>query len=296
LLWRQAEQRVREIAPADILLGTVGLIVGLLVGLLASQPLRLLNPPWLSVAVTGLLMLTCAYMAVNVALWKRRDFASMFPRLAPAELVTADERTVILDTSAVIDGRFVDLHRLGFLPGALRVPRFVLGELQTLADSADDTRRARGRRGLDLLAALPDADRVQVFESDYNDTSAVDEKLLRLATDVKSALVTVDYNLAKVARVRGIEVLNLNDAAASLRPNYLPGEVVRLKIVKPGKELGQGVGYLDDGTMVVVQGGRDQVGKEACVEVTSVLQSSAGRMVFARVAPSDVAERESESA
>jgi uncharacterized protein YacL len=283
VLWREAEHRVREIAPADLVLGTVGLVVGLLVAVLASQPLRLLTPEWLSVTATGLLMFVCAYAFVNIALWKRRDFAAMFPRLAPVELVTADERTVVLDTSAIIDGRFVELHRLGFLPGTLRVPRFVLGELQTLADSADDTRRARGRRGLDLLASLPENERVQVFETDYNDTPAVDDKLLRLSTDAKSALVTVDYNLAKVARVRGIEVLNLNDAASSLRPNYLPGELIRLKIAKPGKEAEQGVGYLDDGTMVVVQGGRGHVNQEVDVEVTSVLQTSAGRMIFARV-------------
>jgi uncharacterized protein YacL len=290
LLWRKAEQQVREIAPADLLLGTAGLIVGLLVALLASQPLRLLNPEWLPISVTGLLMFVCAYVCVNIALWKRRDFAAMFPRLAPAELITADERTIVLDTSAIIDGRFVDLHRLGFLPGTLRVPRFVLGELQTLADSADDTRRARGRRGLDLLASLPEDERVQVFEADYIDTAAVDEKLLRLSADASSALVTVDYNLAKVAGVRGIEVLNLNDAASALRPNHLPGEVIRLRIAKPGKEAEQGVGYLDDGTMVVVQGGRDCVGREAGVEVTSVLQTSAGRMIFARVTAEGASE------
>ncbi|HEY5541253.1 MAG TPA: TRAM domain-containing protein [Coriobacteriia bacterium] len=283
LQWRRVEQLVREIAPADLLLGTAGLVVGLLLALLASQPLRLLSPEWLSVTVTGVLMFVCAYACVSVALWKRRELAMMFPRLAPTELATASERTVVLDTSAIIDGRFVELHRLGFMPGSLRVPRFVLGELQTLADSSDETRRARGRRGLDLLASLPDNERVEVFEADYNDTAAVDEKLLRLSGDAKSALVTVDYNLAKVARVRGIQVLNLNDAATALRPNYLPGEVIRIKVAKPGKEAEQGVGYLDDGTMVVVQGGRDHVGSETGVEVTSVLQTSAGRMIFARL-------------
>ena len=207
----------------------------------------------------------------------------MFPRLAPPELVTAKERVVLLDTSAVIDARFVELRRLGLLPGSVRVPRFVLAELQTLADSADDTRRARGRRGLDLLASLPAEDAISVFESDYPDTPQVDEKLMRLATDVRSSLVTVDYNLAKVARVRGIDVLNLNDAAASLRPTFLPGENIRLRIAKPGKEAEQGVGYLDDGTMVVVQGGRSSVGSDSDVEVTSVLQTSAGRMIFARL-------------
>ena len=281
--WRRAEQLVHETAPADLLLGTTGLIIGLLVALLASQPLRLLSPEWLSVGATALLMFVSSYLCMSVALWKRRDFAAMFPRLAPVDLVTTEERSVVLDTSAIIDGRFVELHRLGFMPGSLRVPRFVLGELQTLADSADETRRARGRRGLDLLSSLPEADRIDVFETDYADTAAVDEKLMRLSADARCTLVTVDYNLTKVARVRGIEVLNLNDAAAALRPNYLPGEGIRLKIAKAGKEADQGVGYLDDGTMVVVQGGRECVGSDATVEVTSVLQTSAGRMIFARI-------------
>jgi uncharacterized protein YacL len=280
--WRRVEQAVHATAPADLLLGTVGLIVGLLVALLASQPLRLLKPEWLSISATGLLMVFGSYVGINVSLWKRRDFAALFPRLAPAELVPAEERSILLDTSAVIDGRFVEMRRLGFLPGDVRVPRFVLAELQTLADSADDTRRARGRRGLDLLAALPEADRIEVFETDYADTASVDEKLMRLSTDAKAALITADYNLAKVAGVRGIQVLNLNDAAAALRPNFLPGEAIRLKVTKPGKESHQGVGYLEDGTMVVVQEGRGLVGTEAPVEVTSVLQTSAGRMIFAR--------------
>jgi uncharacterized protein YacL len=290
--WQHAEQIVHETAPADLVLGTVGLVIGLLIALLASQPLRLVSPVWLSIAATALLMFVSAYLSMRVALLKRRDFAAVFPQLAAPELVGAQDRPLVLDTSTVIDGRFVEMYQLGFLPGDLRVPRFVLGELQTLADSADETRRARGRRGLDLLSALPEGVGVTVFETDYNDIAAVDEKLLRLATDSKSALVTVDYNLAQVARVHSIEVLNLNDAAGALRPNFLPGEVVRIKIVKPGKEAEQGVGYLDDGTMVVVQGGRAHVGAEKDVEVTSVLQTSAGRMVFARVN----VERQAESA
>jgi uncharacterized protein YacL len=166
----------------------------------------------------------------------------------------------------------------------------VLSELQTLADSADDNRRARGRRGLDLLSSLPPETSVNVFETDYPEMAQVDDKLMRLAVDAKSSIVTVDYNLAKVARVRGIEVLNLNDAASALRPTYLPGETIRLRIAKPGKEAEQGVGYLDDGTMVVVQGGRAHVGKDHDVEVTSVLQTSAGRMIFARVVERGSAE------
>jgi len=282
LVWRRAEARISDTSPADLLLSTAGLVVGLFIALLASWPLRLVRPAWLATTATVLLMLVVANLFMRAAMTKRRDFSAMFPRLAPPELVTADERTVLLDTSAVIDSRFVELRRLGFLPGTVRVPRFVLAELQTLADSADDTRRARGRRGLDLLASLPPEDAVPVFEADYADTPHVDEKLMRLAVDAKGVLVTVDYNLSKVARVRGIDVVNLNEAAAALRPNYIPGELIRIKVVKPGKEADQGVGYLDDGTMVVVQSGKELVGTEADVEVTSVLQTSAGRMIFAR--------------
>jgi uncharacterized protein YacL len=282
-LWLKSLRRLREVASADLLLGTVGLVVGLSIGLLASTPLRLVRPEWLSITVTVLLMVTLAYVCAGIALSRRKDFAAIFPALAPQKPTSARERSVLLDTSAVIDGRFVDLHRLGFMPGKLRVPRFVLSELQTLADSSDDNRRARGRRGLDLLSALPDGTAVDVFETDYPDTPQVDDKLMRLAVDAASSIVTVDYNLAKVARVRGIEVLNLNDAASALRPTYLPGEMIRLRIAKPGKESEQGVGYLDDGTMVVVQGGRDRVGQDTDIEVTSVLQTSAGRMIFARV-------------
>jgi len=281
-LWRRIEARIVDTSPADLLLATAGLVVGLLIALLASWPLRLIRPTWLATTVTVLLMLVVANLFMRAAMTKRRDFSAMFPSLAPPELITADERIVLLDTSVIIDARFVELRRLGFLPGSLRVPRFVLGELQTLADSADDTRRARGRRGLDLLASLPAADAVPVFETDYPETPQVDEKLMRLAVDVRGSMITVDYNLTKVARVRGIDVVNLNEAAAALRPNYIPGEMVRIKVTKQGKEADQGVGYLDDGTMVVIQSGRALVGTEADVEVTSVLQTSAGRMIFAR--------------
>jgi len=288
--WLRVQRRYREVASVDLLLGTVGLVVGLGIALLASAPLRLVKPEWLSITITVLLMVVLAYISAGIALSRRRDFAAIFPRTAPPQPATAGSRAVLLDTSAVIDGRFVDLRRLGFMAGTLRVPRFVLSELQTLADSSDDNRRARGRRGLDLLASLPAEVPVEVFETDYPETPQVDDKLMRLAVDAKASILTVDYNLAKVARVRGIEVLNLNDAASALRPTYLPGETIHLRIAKPGKETEQGVGYLDDGTMVVVQGGRAHVGKDSDVEVTSVLQTSAGRMIFARVAERSIAE------
>ncbi|HSK48332.1 MAG TPA: hypothetical protein VLA05_10065 [Coriobacteriia bacterium] len=280
--WRRTEVRLSELAGVDLVLGTVGLVVGLLVAFLASQPLRLLEPTSLAAIVTVVMYIVAGYIGTTIALTRRREFVAAFPRFAPTEHVAMEDRLVALDTSAVIDGRFVELRRLGFLPGVPRVPRFVLAELQTLSDSADDTRRARGRRGLDLLATLPDDESVGVVEVDYPELAGVDEKLMRLAVDAHATIVTVDYNLTKVANVRGIDVLNLNEAAAALRPTFLPGDSLPLRVLKAGKEAGQGVGYLEDGTMVVVADGRALVGTEAEVEVTSVLQTSAGRMIFAR--------------
>jgi len=282
--WQRVQSRLSELAGADIVLGTVGLVVGLLVAFLATQPLRLLEPAPLALAISVLMSIVAGYLGVGVALTRRREFIAMFPKFAPAEMLPVNERLIVADTSAIIDARFVEVRRLGLLAGELRVPRFVLAELHTLSDSADDTKRSRGRRGLDLLATLPESDAVQVMEVDYADMAAVDEKLMRLAVDAHASLLTVDYNLTKVARVRGIEVVNLNEIAGALRPSFLPGDQFDLRVSKPGKEAAQGVGYLEDGTMVVVADGRSLVGGEATVEVTSVLQTSAGRMVFARPA------------
>jgi uncharacterized protein YacL len=282
--WQRVELRVAELSGADLILGTVGLIVGLVISFLAAQPLRLLQPESFAFAAMILLTLVTGYLGISVAMTRRREFAAIFPALAPDDLLGVDDRKVILDTSAIIDARFLDMLRLGYLPGRVKVPRFVLAELQTLADSADETRRSRGRRGLDLLATLPHEDGLEVFEIDYTDLALADEKLMRLCAEANAVLVTMDYNLTKVARVRGVETLNLNEAAAALRPNFLPGDTMRLHVSKPGKEMSQGVGYLEDGTMVVVQNGRELVGTDAEVEVTSVLQTSAGRMIFARPA------------
>jgi uncharacterized protein YacL len=282
--WLRIEARVAELAGIDVLLGTIGIVVGLLIAFFAAQPLRLLQPAGLAIGVSIALYVVGAYMGLSIAMTRRREVATMFPRLAPASDLAPDMRAAVLDTSAVIDGRFAELRRLGFLPGEPRVPRFVLAELQTLADSADDTRRARGRRGLDFLTALPATEAIGVFEVDYPELAGVDEKLMRLAVDAHATLVTVDYNLTKVARVRGITTLNLNEAATALRPNFLPGDVMRIHLNRPGKEAGQAVGYLEDGTMVVVAEARAEVGNDADVEVNSVLQTSAGRMIFARIA------------
>lgn len=281
----EAELRLQEMAPLDIVLGVGGLIVGLAVAWLASVPLRLLEPIWLSIVTTVLLFVVLGWGGMRIAFIKKVDFARALPTLTDDARACETSALKVLDTSAIIDGRFIELRALGLLEGELRVPRFVLGELHTLSDSADDTKRARGRRGLDLLARTNDrgSQRIEVFEADFPSIADVDNKLLRLAAEADAVILTVDHNLTSVARVRGVGVLNLNEVASAMRPSHLPGERIRLRIVREGKEAGQGVGYLEDGTMVVVAQGRDSVGIDADVEVTSVLQTSAGRMVFSRL-------------
>lgn len=281
----EAEARLQEMAPVDIVVGVAGLIIGLAVAWLASVPLRLLEPVWLSVITTVLLFVVLGWVGVRVAFIKKLDFARALPTLAEDVRAGDAGAPKLLDTSAIIDGRYAELRDLGLLEGELRVPRFVLGELHTLSDSSDDAKRARGRRGLDLLARASDKPgvRIEVFEADYPAIPDVDNKLLRLATETDAVVLTVDHNLTSVARVRGVGVLNLNEVASAMRPSHLPGERIRLRIAREGKEPGQGVGYLEDGTMVVVAHGRDHIGADADVEVTSVLQTSAGRMVFSRM-------------
>lgn len=277
------EDYLRNTSISDLVLGVVGLLVGLVVALILSVPVRSLQPPLLGLIGQIGLYVVCAYVGVRGALIKRRDVARLMSRVVPGSDAPANIPAKVLDTSAVIDGRFAELLRMGFVEGSVRVPGFVLAELQTLADSADDLRRARGRRGLDLLASLRTGDHaVEVFSVDYPDIPEVDAKLLQLARDASATIVTVDYNLTQVARVQGAGVLNINDLAAALKPAHLPGEAIRINIVREGKETDQGVGYLADGTMVVVHNGRALVGTDADVIVTSVLQTAGGRMVFAR--------------
>jgi uncharacterized protein YacL len=190
----------------------------------------------------------------------------------------------VLDTSCIIDGRIEALLDTGFLEGQILVPQFVLQELQQLADGAKDLKRVRGRRGLDILnriqAAYPD--RIVLNSTDYDDITTVDAKLVRFVQEINGTLLTNDYNLCKVASLQKVAVLNVNDLVQAVRPSYLPGDNIDLKILKEGKEPSQGVGYLEDGTMVVVEDGSSYIGGELRVVVTSALQTSAGRMIFAK--------------
>jgi uncharacterized protein YacL len=189
-----------------------------------------------------------------------------------------------IDTSCIIDGRIEELMATGFVEGQILVPQFVLQELQLLADSSNDMKRIRGRRGLDALKRMQDEfpDSIVIHPINYADLTTVDDKLLRFASEINGMLLTNDFNLSKVADLQKVPVLNINDVAKALRPIYLPGDSIELKIVKEGKEASQGVGYLDDGTMVVVEEGRQFVGNEARIVVTSALQTTAGRMIFAK--------------
>jgi uncharacterized protein YacL len=206
-----------------------------------------------------------------------------------AEGTLKPSATKVVDTSCVIDGRLEGLLETGFLEGQILIPQFVLAELQAVADAANDQKRTRGRRGLDILnrirAAYPD--RVVIDPADYGDISKVDAKLVKLAQELNATLLTNDYNLNKVASVQQVSVLNINDLAQAIRPAYLPGDDIELKILKEGKEPSQGVGYLNDGTMVVVEDGREYIGEDLDVVVTGALQTSAGRMIFAK--PKDAA-------
>jgi uncharacterized protein YacL len=278
------EGYVRDMWLSDLILSISGLLVGLVIALIVSVPVRALQPPMLGLMGQVGIFVVLGYLGIRVASVKRRDVKAAFSRLAPESNETRRADVFLLDTSAIIDGRFARLMESGFITGEVRVPGFVLSEMQTLADSADDSKRARGRRGLDLLATLRGGEHpVEVFAADYPELPDVDSKLVQLATDIAAAIVTVDHNLTQVARFQDIRVLNVNDLATALKPAHLPGERLRVQITKQGKEPDQGVAYLEDGTMVVVADGLPLLGESSDVFVTSVLQTAGGRMVFARV-------------
>jgi uncharacterized protein YacL len=232
-------------------------------------------------------MVLC-YACISLLLQTKDDFRFIIPYVEFAKEVKG-LKPYVLDTSVVIDGRIADLVETNVLDNQLILPRFALSELQGIADSSDKLRRARGRRGLDILNRLRTNENVdlKIYDRDLPEFAgqAVDMKLVLLAKHLEGKIVTGDYNLNKVARLHNVQVINLNDISNSLKPVFLPGESLNVRIVKQGEEIGQGVGYLDDGTMIVVEGGRDYIGKEVKIAVTSVLQTSAGRMIFGKAQP-----------
>jgi uncharacterized protein YacL len=269
-------------SAGELIVGALGLVVGLLVAVLAG--FAVLQLPTVGPYLLLPVVLLVAYVFSRIAARKHVDILRLVGIRAKG--ARAGEPTRVIDTSALIDGRIIDVVKARFLPGQLIVPDVVLEELQHVADSSDHLKRARGRRGLELVDELKASANggFQVRNVDYPELDEVDAKLVRFAQDLDASLVTTDFNLNKVATLQGVEVLNVNELANALRPAVLPGEPLSVKVIREGKEYDQGVGYLDDGTMVVVDGGRALVGAEATVEVTSVLQNPSGKMIFARPA------------
>ncbi|HEY9752654.1 MAG TPA: PIN/TRAM domain-containing protein [Coleofasciculaceae cyanobacterium] len=298
--YRRLERQVRTMPPDILLSRAVGLVIGLLVANLMLAPIFLLPIPsefsFIKPLGAVLSSILFAFTGMNLADTHGRALLRLINPNSVETMLVAEGTlkpapTKVLDTSCIIDGRIEQVLETGFLEGQLLVPQFVLAELQQVADASSDQKRVRGRRGLDILNRLRERypDRILIHPADYDDVTTVDAKLLRFVQDINGTLVTNDYNLNKVASVQAIAVLNINDLTQAVRPTYLPGDYLDIKIVKDGKEPAQGVGYLDDGTMVVVEEGRNYVGSEVQVVVTSALQTSAGRMIFARPKASVVA-------
>lgn len=291
--YRRIETKVREMPVETLLTRAVGLIIGLLVANLMLAPLFLLPIPQEFgfikplVAVLGSVML--GITGVNVADTHGRGFLrlinpSSLDTILVAEGTLKAASAKVVDTSCIIDGRIENLLETGFIEGQIIVPEFVLQELQLIADASSDRKRVRGRRGLEILNRIEQTypNRIQINSADYDDIPTVDAKLLRFTQEINGTLLTNDYNLSQVANLQKVPILNINDLTQAVRPMYLPGDSIDIKIRKQGKEPSQGIGYLDDGTMVVVESGSAYVGDEVRVVVTSSLQTSAGRMIFAR--------------
>lgn len=285
-----------RVSPQSLFSSLIGLIVGLVIAALLAFPLSLLPSPFgrvmpfLGVVILG-------YLGISVFVMRQNDLFAVFSSLrnpsgssSAMESVSApssnwlENRTILLDTSVIIDGRIADIAKTGFLPGSLLIPRFVLNELQYIADSADSLRRQRGRRGMEVLAQLQREPSipVRITDIDVDGVREVDDKLVILARQMRCPILTNDFNLNRIAELQGVTILNINELANAVKSVMLPGEVLFVRIIQEGKELGQGVGYMDDGTMVVVENGREYLDRETNVVVTKVLQTAAGRMIFAR--------------
>jgi uncharacterized protein YacL len=304
--YRWVRNQIRVAAASDLVAAAIGLTIGLVISALLAIPLANL-PDSLGRVLPFLGAVLFGYLGVAVAVVRKNDLAHLFQstlfrrnrdrdrdrdeekdrnkdrekdRVAQPIATTSP---ILLDTSAIIDGRIADISQTGFVSGTLLVPRFVLNELQHIADSADTMRRNRGRRGLDMLnrlqkdATVP----VEITDADVDGIVEVDSKLVKMARNLHCPIITNDYNLNRVAELQGVKVLNINELANAVKPMLLPGEDTTIKIMQDGKELGQGVGYLDDGTMIVVEGGRQFMNTTIDVTVTRVLQTVAGRMIFA---------------
>lgn len=287
------ECHLQKTPMRDIIYGFVGLLMGLLIANFFSR--ALLTIPLIGDYLPVAANLILGYTGATVALKKKEELSEL------AEFITniaqKKEKPLkttikhldrakpkILDTSVIIDGRIADICKTGFIEGKLVIPNFVLEELRHIADSSDTLKRNRGRRGLDILNKIQkELDiKVEIYEGDFEDIAEVDSKLVKLAQVLDGAIITNDFNLNKVAELQNVPVLNINELANAVKPVVLPGEEMEVQVIKNGKEVGQGVGYLDDGTMIVIDGGKEHIGETIAVIVTSVLQTAAGRMIFAK--------------
>lgn len=289
--FKRVERAVQTRSAGELTVAAIGLLVGLLVSALLWFPVHTL--PYIGQWVILPLFLVVGYLFAFTAAKKHRGILRLVGVHATAEPGAEPELpgfVTLVDTSAIIDGRIADIVRTGFLKDELMVPEFVLRELQHVADSGDSLKRARGRRGLEVVQGLRSEVTVTTPDVDFPELDDVDAKLLKLAKDRGLRILTTDFNLNRLARIQDVAVLNVNELANALKPAVLPGESFDVRVIREGKEHDQGVGYLDDGTMVVVEGGRRLLGSTTAVEVTSVLQSPSGKMIFTKLSASPDAE------
>ncbi|MFA5068770.1 MAG: hypothetical protein WC300_02685 [Candidatus Omnitrophota bacterium] len=285
IIW--AELSMRRISLSGLSAGVFGLLIGLLMARLIADSFILESIYHLNAMFALAIHVSCTlifcYFGMMLAIRGKDEFSLIIPYVKFTRQDRRDDITVV-DTSVIIDGRIIDLGQSGFMGGRFIVPRFVLKELQQVADSSDPFKRGRGRRGLDILNRMQKSANmdVKIHEEDFPEIQETDAKLVKIARVLNARIFTNDYNLNKVAELQHVQVLNINDLSNALKPVMLPGEETDVKIIKEGKEHNQGVGYLDDGTMIVVEGGRQLIGQRRRVCVTSVLQTSAGRMIFAK--------------
>ena len=294
----RVENELSKVPPMEIFMGSIGLIIGLFIAYLVSQIFIEIPVPIIGTVLSVLIYIFMGYIGINIARKNKEELLNIgsLLRISNAKEKNSSKKNIkampkILDTSVIIDGRIADICKTGFIEGKLIIPGFVLEELRHIADSSDDLKRVRGRRGLDILNIIQkELDiEVEIYDKDFDDIAEVDSKLLKLASVIDGKVVTNDYNLNKVAQFQGVEVLNINELANAIKPVVIPGEEMVVTVIKEGKENGQGIAYLDDGTMIVVDGGRKFIGETIDVLVTSVLQTAAGRMIFGK--PKMIAEK-----
>jgi uncharacterized protein YacL len=280
---RWVESKMTDIPTQDIALGFLGVLLGLLIA--SPVSFAIYRIPLVGTYLSPGIMLVLAYLGFTVVNSRKEELAFFTNLFKAGKAVEKQARLIkVLDTSVIIDGRIMDICTTGFVEGVMIIPGFVLEELRHIADSSDLLKRNRGRRGLDILNKMQKDLKVpvQIWEEDFKDLAEVDTKLVRLTKKLKGKIVTNDYNLNKVCELQGVPVLNINELANAVKPVVLPGEEMAVQVIKDGKEAGQGVAYLDDGTMIVVENGRRYIGDKLEVVVTSVLQTAAGRMIFAK--------------